>query len=162
MNIIKQGDMKRQDKTRRFACDKCGCIWEANQTEYRHEWDRNGDTIVCSCPTCGNDTYVSPMSVYSGGKDTMAMKIDTTLYLLVCEEQMEGKDGLFTLNQVLPMFVFDDYKAAFEYIATITPPNDGSIISDYTDDTQRSIVSACFNNGTLYKRSYYIQSILLI
>ena len=57
MNIIKKGDLKRLDKTRRFSCDKCGCVWEANQTEYRHENDRHCDLIVCSCPTCGNDTY---------------------------------------------------------------------------------------------------------
>ena len=64
MKILKQGDLKRLDKTRRFSCDKCGCIWEANQTEYRREPDRNEDLIVCNCPTCGGITYASQTGDY--------------------------------------------------------------------------------------------------
>lgn len=58
MNIIKKGDLKRLDKTRRFTCDMCGCIWEANQKEYRRD-DMFNELLVCSCPTCGSDTYAS-------------------------------------------------------------------------------------------------------
>ena len=56
MKIIKQGDLKRLDKTKRFNCDACGCIWEANQTEYRHDFFMNEPRITCNCPTCGRPT----------------------------------------------------------------------------------------------------------
>lgn len=64
MKIIKQGDLKRLDKTKRFSCDACGCIWEANQTEYRPEWGLNDDVIVCNCPTCGSATYEAKRGDY--------------------------------------------------------------------------------------------------
>lgn len=57
MKIIKHGDLRRLDKTRRFTCHDCGCIWDANQTEYRHEFDRNSDVWICECPTCGRKSY---------------------------------------------------------------------------------------------------------
>ena len=52
MNIIKPGDMSRLDTTKRFECPACGCIWDANASEYRREMDRNGDVFACECPTC--------------------------------------------------------------------------------------------------------------
>ena len=52
MKIIKEGDLKRLDTTRRFECPKCGCIFEANATEYRKEWDMNNTILACECPTC--------------------------------------------------------------------------------------------------------------
>ena len=62
MKIIKQGDLRRLDKTRRFTCRDCGCIWDANQTEYRYESDgRNEDLWICECPTCGRKSYNSQL-----------------------------------------------------------------------------------------------------
>ena len=57
MKIIKAGDLKRLDKTRRFECPDCGCIWEATAFEYRKEWDRNNTLVVCKCPTCHKDVW---------------------------------------------------------------------------------------------------------
>ena len=57
MKIIQQGDLKRLDKTLRFTCNACGCVWDANANEYRHEWDGKDDMTVCYCPTCGKATY---------------------------------------------------------------------------------------------------------
>lgn len=62
MKIIKEGDVKRLDKTRRFACSDCGCIWEATVFEYRREWDRNETLIACKCPTCKTTVYATPES----------------------------------------------------------------------------------------------------
>ena len=59
MKIIKEGDLKRLDTTRRFECEACGCIWEANASEYRKEWDGNDTLIVCECPTCQKTSYIS-------------------------------------------------------------------------------------------------------
>ena len=65
MKIIRQGDLSRLDKTRRFQCHDCGCIWDVNQTEYRYESDgRNGDTWICECPTCGRKSYDSQLLIY--------------------------------------------------------------------------------------------------
>ena len=53
MKIIKEGDMKRVYKMRRFECPDCGCIWEATAFEYRKEQGRYNETeISCECPTC--------------------------------------------------------------------------------------------------------------
>lgn len=53
MKIIKPGDPGRLDTTRRFECAACGCVFEANATEYIKESDfRNGIFCRCACPTC--------------------------------------------------------------------------------------------------------------
>ena len=59
MKIIKEGDLRRLDTTRRFSCSACGCIWEANASEYRKKWDRNDTLIACECPTCKKVSYAS-------------------------------------------------------------------------------------------------------
>lgn len=57
MKIIQQGDLGRLDKTLRFTCSVCGCVWDANANEYRLEWDRGSQDPVCECPTCGRKSY---------------------------------------------------------------------------------------------------------
>lgn len=57
MKIIKEGDIRRLNTTRRFECPACGCIWLANASEYRREWDLNDAHIVCNCPTCHKYVY---------------------------------------------------------------------------------------------------------
>lgn len=60
MKIIKPGDLSRLDTTRRFSCFACGCIWEADDSEYRKQWDKNDELIVCECPNCRRTTYAMP------------------------------------------------------------------------------------------------------
>lgn len=58
MKIIKEGDLKRLDKTRRFECPDCGCIWEATAFEYRREQGRYNETMIgCKCPTCRKEVW---------------------------------------------------------------------------------------------------------
>ena len=56
MKIIKEGDLGRVKRMRRFACRECGCVFEASASEYRVEPDyRNGSYCVHRCPTCGKE-----------------------------------------------------------------------------------------------------------
>lgn len=59
MHIIKQGDLRRLDTTRRFQCGVCGCVWDANASEYRKEYDRCNIVYACECPTCKKPSYDS-------------------------------------------------------------------------------------------------------
>lgn len=57
MNIITQGDLNRAKKVKRFECRECGCIFECDATEYRHESHRNEDYYCAKCPTCKRDVW---------------------------------------------------------------------------------------------------------
>ena len=58
MKIIKAGDLKRLSDVHRFQCSRCGCIWEADRSEYQIETDfRNGHYFSMRCPTC--DRFVT-------------------------------------------------------------------------------------------------------
>lgn len=46
MKILKHGDLK----PRHFTCDRCGCEFVADLSEY---WACSADTILVSCPECG-------------------------------------------------------------------------------------------------------------
>lgn len=46
MKIIKEGNLK----TIVFKCDKCGCVFEADDTEYKEDW--RTPKPECECPTC--------------------------------------------------------------------------------------------------------------
>ena len=59
MKIIQPGNLERMDATRRFTCEKCGCVWDASSNEYTREWGLNDDVIACVCPTCGRRSYDS-------------------------------------------------------------------------------------------------------
>lgn len=60
MNIIVEGDCSRLKKTKRFECEECGCIFEADKDEYKYcGSQREGDEWYCICPTCGNKTYTT-------------------------------------------------------------------------------------------------------
>lgn len=54
MNIIKEG-RKPQKPILRFQCDMCGCIYEANETEYEIATDVFFKTKIAytRCPKCG-------------------------------------------------------------------------------------------------------------
>ena len=57
MKIIKEGDKSRLHTIIRFECDKCGCVFEADETEYKTGYTDYYCTFVsCDCPTCGKKT----------------------------------------------------------------------------------------------------------
>lgn len=64
MKIIKQGDLDKLKQTKLFECKKCGCVFEAEKSEY--DIVNNDDYIYCStlyraeCPWCKN--YVEKTS----------------------------------------------------------------------------------------------------
>lgn len=59
MKILKPGTFKQINKVKRFDCHNCGCIFEADYTEYQP--DSCGDTAFywCKCPFCGSPTTVN-------------------------------------------------------------------------------------------------------
>ena len=61
MKIIKAGNETRMQAIRRFTCHHCGCIFEADRSEYSTQHDyRNGVYHVHPCPTCGRDVIAYP------------------------------------------------------------------------------------------------------
>lgn len=59
MRIIMHGDKNLLKGIRRFKCKACGCIFEADNTEYKYQYSQRE---MCSwyeikCPTC--DSWVT-------------------------------------------------------------------------------------------------------
>ena len=53
MKIIKQGDLSKLKKIKRFECLTCGCIFEAEAPEYQwYSGQYNEDCYSCECPCC--------------------------------------------------------------------------------------------------------------
>ena len=53
MKILKPGDVSKLDDTRRFECNKCGCVFEATKAEYRGQSLSDDEWIyACECPVC--------------------------------------------------------------------------------------------------------------
>lgn len=57
MKIIKQGKTEEElkaivNKTKRFECKTCGCIFEADEGEYEFEEDYIYSAYYCKCPNC--------------------------------------------------------------------------------------------------------------
>lgn len=61
MEILKQGKIENIRKPKEFSCKKCGCIFRADNTEYKMAdyWANVHDGIEaeCECPTCGATAY---------------------------------------------------------------------------------------------------------
>lgn len=62
MNIIKQGKSKEElksilNKTKRFECKTCGCIFEADEGEYIEEDDFYTCVYYCKCPNCEQNAF---------------------------------------------------------------------------------------------------------
>lgn len=57
LKIIKEGTKERLDRLKRFECEKCGCIFDADKTEYESGSQYNDTYYFCKCPFCGNDMY---------------------------------------------------------------------------------------------------------
>lgn len=59
MTIIVEGDLERLKQDKVFTCRYCGCIFEADNTEYSVETSLYNDTYYsCTCPTCENKVYI--------------------------------------------------------------------------------------------------------
>ena len=63
MKVIKEGNLKRLKKTKRFECNKCGCIFEADQDEYSVGYQYNEAYYMCTCPTCDCTVYLDERKV---------------------------------------------------------------------------------------------------
>ena len=57
MKIIKNGEIKKIKQTKTFDCDFCGCIFEADNTEYRSGSQYNEIYYYSTCPFCGRTVY---------------------------------------------------------------------------------------------------------
>lgn len=63
MKIIIQGkskeEVERQKKiVRHFECQACGCVFEADNTEYYyHQCGYNETEFLCQCPNCTNTAH---------------------------------------------------------------------------------------------------------
>ena len=58
MKIIKEGDLLRLYKTKRFECERCGCVFDASAAEYKVVFARNDTYRCCICPTCRMEVIV--------------------------------------------------------------------------------------------------------
>lgn len=57
MKILKPG--KNPNKTKKFICKKCKCIFECEEGECEYHFDqREGGYYHAFCPTCGNLVYI--------------------------------------------------------------------------------------------------------
>ena len=56
MKIIKEGSLNLLLGIKRFECRNCGCIFEAEEGEYKHGQQYNEDYYYCDCPYCGDVT----------------------------------------------------------------------------------------------------------
>lgn len=53
MKIIKEGNLDKLKKIKRFECITCDCIFEADETEYQwYSGQYNEDCYSCECPCC--------------------------------------------------------------------------------------------------------------
>lgn len=63
MKIIRAGNKelyyKQTHKIVQFVCDKCACIWEADNTEYAiFTTAYQEEYAVCNCPNCNHKEYM--------------------------------------------------------------------------------------------------------
>lgn len=62
MKIIKEGKSKEElkailNKTKRFECKTCGCVFEADEEEYDEEDNFYTCIYYCKCPNCGRNGF---------------------------------------------------------------------------------------------------------
>ena len=57
MKIIQQGNKDLALKMRRFECNKCKCIFEADKSEYESGSQYNDIYYYAKCPCCKNTVY---------------------------------------------------------------------------------------------------------
>lgn len=122
MKIIKNG--KRNCGAFKFKCDKCGCKFEADVSDYEKVSD---EIIKCNCPNCDNEvkknlyekllknlTRCSYRKFYSIGN----IPLDFATFVYICMKEPDGTDPfavilgiltlLFMVSNVVVNFVIDD------------------------------------------------------
>ena len=57
MKIIKEGDLNKLKRIKRFECKECGCIFEAEKDEYKEGSQYNETYYYCACPCCNQTVY---------------------------------------------------------------------------------------------------------
>lgn len=57
MKIIKEGDLNRLKKIKRFECKECGCVFKAEKDEYKLGNQYNDEYYYCKCPCCHQIVY---------------------------------------------------------------------------------------------------------
>lgn len=58
MEIIKQGNISKLKQTKKFECRWCGCIFLADDDEYKYSGSQYNELYYqCACPTCNNLVY---------------------------------------------------------------------------------------------------------
>ena len=57
MKILKEGSLNKINKIKRFECNKCGCLFEANKNEYKISSQYNQEYVYCECPFCHKTVY---------------------------------------------------------------------------------------------------------
>ena len=57
MKIIKQGNIKKLKESLMFDCNFCGCLFEADNTEYKIGSQYNQEYYYIKCPFCGRNVY---------------------------------------------------------------------------------------------------------
>ena len=67
MKIIKRGDLNRINKTKRFECNKCGCIFDADEGEYTVGTQYNDTYYASKCPTYSSGTS-NVITIHSGAE----------------------------------------------------------------------------------------------
>ena len=61
IKILKDG--VKPTKTKRLKCPECGCVFEADEGEYRlHAEEYYGTEIRAKCPFCGLEGYKNEVS----------------------------------------------------------------------------------------------------
>lgn len=58
MKIIKEGNLNKLMRVKRFVCSHCDCIFTANKDEYIAGSQYNEEYYYCKCPCCGYNAYV--------------------------------------------------------------------------------------------------------
>lgn len=60
MRILREGQMELVERSRKFECDNCKCVFIADKNEYRYNGNqREGDIWQCDCPFCGKMVITS-------------------------------------------------------------------------------------------------------
>ena len=57
MKIIKEGNLNKLERIKRFECKECGCIFEAGKDEYKWGSQYNYSYYYCKCPFCHQTVY---------------------------------------------------------------------------------------------------------
>lgn len=62
IKILKKGDLIIPQNIKRFSCADCGCVFEADSSEYTlaNQLEAMHDGIIakCECPTCSRMVYL--------------------------------------------------------------------------------------------------------